>query len=76
MPEQQGGTEIVPQFLNFVPDSHVRIRPGSPAPISIAVAHLLLRASGSDVMTLRPEPPLVKIAMLRPNKNLLRQIEA
>jgi len=41
------GPEIVP-ILNFVPDSYVGIRPGSPAPISIAVAHLPLRASGSD----------------------------
>jgi hypothetical protein len=43
----KGGPEIVP-ILNFRSDSHVGIRPGSPAPISIAVAHLPLRASGSD----------------------------
>jgi hypothetical protein len=42
------GTESQKFALNFVPDKPRGIRPGSPAPISIAVAHLPLRASGSD----------------------------
>jgi hypothetical protein len=46
-PNVTAATESQKYALNFVPDSHGGIRPGSPAPISTAVAYLPLRASGS-----------------------------
>jgi hypothetical protein len=43
--DRHGEPKICPEFRSGQPRG---IRPGSPAPISIAVAHLPLRASGSD----------------------------
>jgi hypothetical protein len=43
--DRHGEPKICPEFRSGQPRG---VRPGSPAPISIAVAHLPLRASGSD----------------------------